>query len=655
MTGNSIRPACENPSDTPFQTDEIFRLAVEAMPNAALLADESGRILFANAKAESLLGYTRAELVGQPVEMLIPPRFRHGHPAHRSGYARQAEARPMGHGRDLFALRKDGAEVPVEIGLNPLRTENGMLVLSVIVDITERKREEERVRWLASFPERNPHPIVEFDPDGEVVHYCNPAAQRMFPDLDAAHPFLAGLRDAAEELRAGDRHVVCREVSVKDGVTLAQTIVCDPLRKTLRIYTVDISERRRADDGLRALNADLERRVAERTAELQSLFESLPGLYLVLTPEFRIVAVSDAYLSATLTTREGIVGRGLFEVFPDNPQDPHATGESNLRASLEYVLRHREPHTMAIQRYDIRRPDGTFEERYWSPINSPVFGAEREVQYIVHRVEDVTEFVHETRRASQIRPGRLARADAEVFESSRKVQKINAQLEAANRELEAFSYSVSHDLRAPLRAIGGYSQAVLEDYAPMLPPEAQRYLRNIRDGASRMGMLIDDLLALSRLTRQSVKPCEIAMKRLVESVLAEMSAEREGRDVEIRVSELPPAMGDPALVRQVWINLLSNALKYTRKRDPSRIEVGSERRDGDVVYYVRDTGTGFDMKYAGKLFGVFQRLHRITEYEGTGVGLAIVQRIVQRHGGRVWADAKPDRGATFFFTLGQPE
>ncbi len=245
-----------------------------------------------------------------------------------------------------------------------------------------------------------------------------------------------------------------------------------------------------------------------------------------------------------------------------------------------------------------------------------------------------------------------------------KIQQLNAelehrvnertlQLEMANKELESFSYSVSHDLRTPLRAVDGFSQAVLEDFGPQLPDECRRYLVTIREGAQRMGMLIDDLLSFSRLSRLPLNRMDVPTDNLVRTVLDDLVSQEKERKVELRIGSLPPCSGDPSLLKQVWINLVSNALKYTRKREVAVIEIGCESGREGNVYFIRDNGTGFDMRYAGKLFGVFQRLHRSEEYEGTGVGLALVQRIILRHGGRVWAEAEVDRGATFFFTLQQ--
>jgi PAS domain S-box-containing protein len=236
------------------------------------------------------------------------------------------------------------------------------------------------------------------------------------------------------------------------------------------------------------------------------------------------------------------------------------------------------------------------------------------------------------------------------IELEERVAERTAQLEMANKELEAFSYSVSHDLRAPLRAVDGFSQAMLEDYGSQLPPPAQHYLLTIRQGAQRMGNLIDDLLTFSRLSRAPLNKQSVNTDKLVGSVLEDLHSERQGRQIEIQMGELPSCQGDPALLKQVWVNLLSNALKYTRHRYSAVIEIGCQV-EAETVYFVRDNGAGFDMRYVHKLFGVFQRLHRADQFEGTGVGLAIVQRIVNRHGGRIWAEAALDRGASFYFTL----
>jgi PAS domain S-box-containing protein len=230
-------------------------------------------------------------------------------------------------------------------------------------------------------------------------------------------------------------------------------------------------------------------------------------------------------------------------------------------------------------------------------------------------------------------------------------KRIERALRETNTELESFSYSVSHDLRAPLRAIHGFSRILIEDHAPGMDGEAKRLLGVIDENTKRMGQLIDDLLAFSRLGRQELATARVDMNDLVTHIAEGLRRTEGDRAVDLAIDPLPPARGDRDLLRQVITNLLQNALKFTRRRDGARIAVGARAEDGETVYYVKDNGAGFDQRYADKLFGVFQRLHRLDEFEGTGVGLAIVQRIVHRHGGRVWAEGKVDGGATFYFTL----
>ena len=242
--------------------------------------------------------------------------------------------------------------------------------------------------------------------------------------------------------------------------------------------------------------------------------------------------------------------------------------------------------------------------------------------------------------------GELETKVAEVTERTR-------QLEAANKELEAFSYSVSHDLRAPLRAISGYSSVLLEDYAGSLPEEGLGYLKRVKDNGDHMGHLIDDLLAFSRLGRQALRVQRVHTRGVVDRALAQLAPAIGERQVELVIGDLPDCDSDPALLEQVFVNLIGNAFKYSRKQEDPRIVVGAKQDDAarGPIFFVKDNGAGFDMRYADKLFGVFQRLHRSEDYEGTGVGLAIVQRIVSRHGGRVWAEGKVDQGASFYFTL----
>ncbi len=229
--------------------------------------------------------------------------------------------------------------------------------------------------------------------------------------------------------------------------------------------------------------------------------------------------------------------------------------------------------------------------------------------------------------------------------------RTNAQLEIVNRELESFSYSVSHDLRVPLRAIDGFSQILLEDYAGKLDADGQRLLNVVRDNTKRMGQLIDDILAFSRISRTEMALAPVDMSALVRDAIEQLKPAMAGRDIKIDVKPLPPTRGDGAMLRRVWSNLLDNAVKFTKPMPSATIDVGARSEPGETVYYVKDNGVGFDMQHVGKLFGAFQRLHGPEQFPGTGIGLATVKRIIVRSGGRVWAEGKVDEGATFYFAL----
>jgi PAS domain S-box-containing protein len=240
-------------------------------------------------------------------------------------------------------------------------------------------------------------------------------------------------------------------------------------------------------------------------------------------------------------------------------------------------------------------------------------------------------------------------------ELEQRVTQRTAQLEAANKELEAFSYSVSHDLRAPLRHIDGFVKLLDKQLNGQVEERSRRFLDIIADSAKRMGMLIDDLLVFSRMGRAEMRHVKTETRALVDEVVSSLQEETRGRNIVWKIGTLPQVEADPAMLRQVWVNLIANAVKYSRPRDPAQIEIDCRVESGEFIFFVRDNGVGFDMQYAHKLFGVFQRLHRSEEFEGTGIGLANVQRIVHRHGGRVWAESAPGNGATFYFSLPQTE
>lgn len=369
----------------------------------------------------------------------------------------------------------------------------------------------------------------------------------------------------------------------------------------------------------------------------RAVFDAQMDAVMIVSPDRMIVDANAAAGKMFGYAVEEMKNRSTEMVHVDHEHYLHAGGFVRETFEKDRPLRFE---------YEVKRKNGEI-----FPVEfalSPMIGGKRERGGFVLVLRDLTDRRRLEAERKRVQDETL-RLNAELEE---RVRARTALVESVNKELEAFAYSVAHDLRAPLRSMDGFSQILMEDYAPKLEPECRRYLGLVRKSAQTMGRLIDDLLAFSRLSRQDMDNSPVSMEAVVSAAIASLELPSRGRQARFQVGELAPCTGDFVLLKQVWVNLLSNALKFTRARPQALIEIDSHDEAGETVYRVKDNGVGFDMRHADKLFKVFSRLHSAEEYEGTGVGLAIVARVVERHGGRVWARAEPDRGAEFLFTLG---
>jgi PAS domain S-box-containing protein len=493
---------------------------------------------------------------------------------------------------------------------------------------------------------------VEAVPDGLAALA---AVRRSVPDLvlsDVMMPRLDGF-GLLRELRADERTrtipviLLSARAGEESRIEGLETGADDYLVKPFtarELYArigahVQLAELRRSAEQARS---DLQRAAATASneAQLRLITDAVPVLIAYVDADRRYVFNNRAYEELFGLSRAELRGRRVHEVW--EPVMDRAGGyieEALAGRAVTFDWSLPDGDAPAGGRRDVPNVTRSFCSSY-VPDRSP--GGEVRGFFAV--TVDVTERV---------------RAEAEIrrlnTDLERRVLERTAELAAANKDLEAFSYSVSHDLRAPLRAIAGFTRLLADKYLDDLPVEAQRYLQLVRGNARSMGNLIDDLLSFSRLGREPVAKAEVDVTGLVKLCLAEVRAGYPDHEIRIEVADLPVAHADLALLKQVWLNLLGNAVKYAQKRPIIEIAVGWEIVGGEIAYVCRDNGVGFDMRYAGKMFGVFQRLHRPEEYEGTGVGLAIVEQIIRRHGGRVWGEAELNVGAVFRFTLGEPD
>ena len=631
----AVRREREGTAEALKQSEERFRLLANEVVEGIVLI-ENGVIFDANESFTRMYGYGLEELVGvSPVELVTPET--------REIVSRRISMESE-EPYEAQGLKKDGTAFPIELRPRRIPYEGRKVRVTSVLDLTERKRSEEALRAseaeyraifeLAGVGNAQSDPqtgrLVRVNPKFcEITGY--PAEELLgMTFLEITHPDdrTRDVERFGRMIRGEDDYSVEKRYVRKDGrvtwVSVNATVVRDeggrPVRTAATIQ--DITERKRAEEDLRRLRdaerARGEEALREAQERFRSAFDNAPIGVAIVDLDGRFLQVNRSLCEILGYPEENLLATTFQEI----------THPDDVEASMEHVRR------------AMRDEVGSYslEKRYLAAGGHPVWvslsvslvrDADGEPLYFVDQIEDITE-----RKLAE-----------------RELARRAEELAHANAELEQFSYSVSHDLRAPLRSIDGFSQILLEDYAERLDEEGRAYLGRVRAASQHMGHLMDDLLDLSRVSRRPLRTGRVDLSALALDIVEELKRSQPDREAEFIVERGLEAEGDARLLAVALENLLGNAWKFTSKRPAAKIEFGSISEDETRVYYVRDDGAGFDAAYADRLFGAFQRLHNDDDFEGTGIGLATVQRVIHRHGGRLWAEGEVGKGATFYFTL----
>jgi PAS domain S-box-containing protein len=624
------------------ESEERYRVLVDHMEEGYIVF-RGGRIRFANRRF--------AEVMGIPVEKLIGENFWRFLAPESQQQARQTyETLKVGgkapHIQEYVYLTEDRRRIPVEVSMSEITYEGKPSYAVVLRDVTERKRAEEALRKSEEqyrlLADNVTDVIWTMDINLQFT-YISPSVTRqrgysveeamalgMEGSLTpaslkvAAKAILEGLSAETKGQKDLSRTwTVELEMYCKDGSTIwtemQATFLRDPDGQAVGILGVarDIAERKRAEGELR-----------RSEQQFRALIENAQDAIVIVNPDATVRYESSSMERLTGRKTKGRIGKNALDFC-------HPDDITYVMGDFIQLLENQVPMVHTDIRYKHRNGRWrTFEVVATNLIDNPAVGG------IVLNLRDITE----RKRAEE----EIRRLNEDL---EQRVVERTVQLQAVNDELEAFAYSVSHDLRAPLRSIDGFSQVLLEDYTEKLDDEGKDHLQRVRSASQRMAQLIDDLLNLSRLTRGTMRYEEVDLTALAQTIAGELERSQPERDVDFTIAPDLVVEGDAHLLQVALENLLSNAWKFTKKSGRARIELGCAETNGKSTYFVRDNGAGFDMTYAGKLFSAFQRLHSQKEFEGSGIGLATVQRIINRHGGKIWAEGAVGQGATFYFTL----
>jgi PAS domain S-box-containing protein len=607
--------------------------------DAVVTFDPSGSIVEFNPAAESMFLTGREDILGKPLfEYLIPPDLSAEYRASFEEYVRTGQSAFVGRRAEVRCVRSSGERFPAEINVTKIEAHGYLSFTAFIRDLTEQKRAEHGLAQLASIIESSEEAIISMALDGRINTW-NRGAEQLFGYTAVAaaskpfHMLLPAHRETEVgalllSVALGRRYMDFGATGVRsDGSQIDIALSVSPIRAATgeiigaSAIAYDMSEIKNARQALQ-----------QSEERYRSLVAATTSIVFTSDGRGRFVDAQESWAAYTGQSWPKHEDWDWAQMF--HPED-----RAVVIDGLRKAVNDRSVFETTVRLWHMN----SRQYRYCALRTVPILLPDRSIREWIGTITDV----HDAKRAEEA----IQHANLEL---EQRVAERTADLAAANRELEAFSYSVSHDLRAPLRAIAGFTRIVMDAEATSFSPEAQRLMLRVGANVERMDALISDLLSFSRMSRMAVAKRGIAPDALAREVADEVLAEHDGRDIHIDVQAMPTCSADPSLLRQVFINLISNAVKYTRSREKAQIVVRCLVDEDPLkapVYSVRDNGMGFDMRHATKLFQVFERLHSAQEAEGTGVGLALVRRIVERHGGMVWAESVPDEGATFYFTL----